>query len=88
MAWEDNFNKIAEVELPADSNKVWKFALEEHKTKGTMQVNVRLFQKAKVEGGYEGPTKNGFIQGIQSLEQVEELQKTFNEFFDKVKEMI
>lgn len=88
MAWEDNYNTIAQVDLPVDGNKIWKFALEEHKTKGTMQMNVRLWQKAKEEGGYAGPTKNGFIQGIKSVEDVNELEKTFAQFFKQVKEML
>ena len=88
MAWDDNFNKLFENKLPIDEHKEWRFALEEHKTKGTMNMNVRIFQKPKVEGGYEGPTKSGFILGVQSLEQIEDLQKEFNEFFEKVKEML
>jgi hypothetical protein len=88
MNWSDKFNKILELELPMESNKVWKFALEENRTKGTMQMNVRKFTLAKVEGGYEGPTKNGFLQGINSIEDIEQMQAKFNEFFDEAKKML
>lgn len=88
MAWSDNFSELVKITLPAESNKEWRFILEEHKTKGSMNMNVRLFQNAKVEGGYEGPTKNGFIQQINSIEDVEKMQKTFNEYFEKIKEML
>ena len=88
MAWDDNFNKLLQTTLPIDEFKEWRFTLEEHKTKGKMNMNVRIFQKAKTEGGYEGPTKSGFIFEIQSLEQIENLQKAFNEYFEKVKEML
>lgn len=88
MAWADNFNVIYSDELPVDEYKVWKFQLEEHKTKGTLHMNVRLFQKAKTEGGYEGPTKNGFMQQINSPEDIDKLKETFNKYFDAIKEKI
>ena len=88
MAWADNFNVIYSIELPADEYKIWKFQLEEHKTKGTLHMNVRMFQKAKAEGGYEGPTKNGFMQQINSVEDIEKLQKTFNDYFEEVKKKL
>ena len=85
MAWDDNFNKLFESKLPVDEYKEWRFALEEHKTKGTMNMNVREF---KCSESYSGPTKNGFIINVQSIDQVEKFQKMFNEFFEKVKEML
>lgn len=86
--WGENYNAIVKLELPVEGNKIWKFALEEHTTKGTMQMNVRKFQIAKEEGGYEGPTKNGFIEQIKSLEDVEKLEKMFAEYFIEVKKML
>ena len=89
MAWEDNFNPIFTEVLPQeDGKKEWRFTLEEHKTKGKMQMNIRLFSKAVTEGGYEGPTKNGFIQGVNSEEDVNKLQSSFNAYFEKVKTML
>ena len=85
MAWEDNYNALFVEKLPQEGGKKeWRFTLEEHKTKGTMQMNVRLFSLAVKEGGYEGPTKNGFIQGITSKEDVDKLQATFNAYFERV----
>lgn len=87
--WEDNYNKIVNLELPVEGNKVWKFTVEEHKTKGTMQMNVRLWSNGSgKEGEYVGPTKNGFIVPIKTQEDVDKLEKTFADYFKKVKEML
>jgi hypothetical protein len=86
MAWEDNYNSLFTEKLPIDDGKKeWRFTLEEHKTKGTMNMNVRIWS---VEGSYTGPTKSGFIQGIKTKDDVEVLQKKFNDYFEKVKEML
>ena len=88
MAWADNYNTIYSTELQIDEGKVWKFMLEEHKSKGTLNMNVRLFKKSLKEGGYEGPTKNGFMQAINSVEDIDKLQKAFNDYFDSIKEKL
>lgn len=85
MAWEDNFNKLVEKSLPINEKKEWRFTMEEHKTKGTMQFGIRAFN---VTGNYIGPTKNGMIIGIESEEQIEAFRKSFNEFIDEVKGML
>lgn len=88
--WEDNFSELVKTTLKVDGNKEWRFALEEHKTKGTMQMNVRLWslpQEGKADA-YSGPTKNGFIVGIKTPEDIDNLQKAFNEYFEKIKEML
>lgn len=92
MAWADNYNKLVEKKIPAGDYKEWRFVLEEHKTRGTMQVNVRMWQLAKEEGGYEGPTKSGFIYKIKTPDDIDDLEKTFIDdfanFFKDVREMI
>lgn len=87
MAWQDNFNSIYESELPIteDGAKYWKFSLEEHKAKGTLYMSARIYQKALKEGGYEGPTKSGFLLQVNSKEDVDKLQDAFNIFFNEVK---
>lgn len=85
MAWEDNYSKLVEDNLPINDKKEWRFVMEEHKTKGTMQFGIRAFN---ITGNYIGPTKNGFIVPVESEEQIEEFRKKFNEFIDKVKEML
>ena len=85
--WKDKFNTLSESKLEIEGNREWKFALEESKTKGTLQLNVRLFQNAKTEGGYSGPTKNGFIVGISSKEDIEQLQNALNNFFEESKKI-
>lgn len=88
MAWEDNYSTLFTEKLPLEGNKEWKFSLEEHKKRGTLQINMRVFQNAKVEGGYEGPTKNGAIIPITTLEDLEDFQNTINKVIDKVKDMM
>lgn len=86
--WNDNFSELFKDIMPAEGNKEWRFALEEHKTKGTLQMNVRKFQKPTESNPYDGPTKNGFIESVNSIEDIEKLEKKFAEFFKKCKEMI
>lgn len=86
--WSDKYNVLVNSKLEIEGNKEWRFAVEESKTKSTLQMNVRLFQKPKTEGGYEGPTKNGFIIGINSIEDIENLQNAMNDFFEKSKELL
>ncbi len=92
MAWEDNFNPLIVKNIPIDDSREWRFVLEEHKTRGTMQINVRLWRISNKEGGYEGPTKNGFICKIQTEDDLNNLRDVFtnqfNEFFNEVKEML
>lgn len=83
--WQDKFNVLASSELTIEENKQWKFAIEESKTKGTLQINVREF---KITDSYDGPTKNGFIKGITCKEDIEKLQKAFNDFFEEAKKLL
>lgn len=85
MAWADNFNKLVEVTQPIDDKKEWRFVLEEHKTKGTLHVNVRAFT---VSGDYIGPTKNGINFAVNSVQELENFQVTFNQFLSQAKEML
>jgi hypothetical protein len=85
MSWEDNFSTLIEKKHPLDEKKEWKFVLEEHKNKGTLHINIRLFQ---ISGTYTGPTKNGINMQIQSKEELDEFQQELNKFFEKVKEML
>lgn len=85
MGWEDNYSKLVEEVLKISDKKEWRFVMEEHKTKGTMQFGVRQFT---TEGSYVGPTKNGILISIDSQDQVEEFRKKFNEFIDKVIETL
>jgi hypothetical protein len=87
--WEDNYSKIVDLRLPLDNNKEWKFTLEEHKTKGTMQMNVRLFQNDNgKDDAYVGPTKNGFIIKITSKEEFNTFKETFIKYLNEVEDML
>lgn len=85
MAWEDNFSKLIEMTHPIDEKKEFRMTLEEHKTKGTLHLSVRVFQTT---GSYVGPTKNGINYVISSIDELESFQRRLNEFIDKIKEMI
>ena len=82
MAWQDNFNILYQSELPIDDTRTWRFALEEHKERGTLQLNVRIFKKTE---SYNGPTKAGFVYPVSSVEEVNALQVALNDYFEKVK---
>ena len=97
MAWSDNYNVIYNNKLAVDDKKYWNFNIEEHKKRGTLNMNIRQFAKApegydaSEHGGksaYEGPTKNGMLVQVESLQQVEELQKAFNSYFEEVKKYL
>ena len=85
MTWEDNFNKLIETVHPIDDKKEWRLVLEEHKTRGTLHVNIRAFQTA---GNYVGPTKNGITFTVHSVQELEAFQVALNQFFAKAKEML
>jgi hypothetical protein len=85
MVWEDNFSSLIEQKHAIDERKEWRFVLEEHKNKGTLHINIRSFQ---ISGTYTGPTKNGINIQLQSKEELEEFQKSLNDFFEKVKDML
>lgn len=85
MAWSDNYNQIYLKELPVDEVFTWQFRLEEHKKRGTLHASARLFKKT---ADYDGPTKNGFITQITSLEDINKIQNAFNELFNEAKEKL
>jgi hypothetical protein len=85
MSWEDNFSSLLEQKHPIDEKKEWRMVLEEHKSKGTLHINIRAFQ---VAGSYTGPTKNGINMQITSIEELEDFQKALNDFFNKAKEIL
>ncbi|MFW6007770.1 MAG: hypothetical protein ACOCP8_00785 [archaeon] len=89
MAWTDNYSQLIEKKIPYGENKEWRFVLEEHKTKGTMQINVRLW---KMTDNYQGPTKNGFILQIKTPDDIDNIENIFTnqfgKFFTEVREMI
>jgi hypothetical protein len=88
MGWSDKFSKLVEKKIQLQPGKEWRFALEEHKKKGTMHINIRQFKVAQKEGDYEGPTKQGFIMQINSLDDLDKIENIFDEYFDEVKELL
>lgn len=86
--WADNFNKLVEVQYDkVDSNKYWVFALEENKKSGTLNINFREWQNPTEKNEYNGPTKNGFVQGIRSKEDFDEFKKNILKFFEEAEKM-
>lgn len=89
--WADKFNTLKTFEIQASENKVWKCTVEEHKAKGTLQLNVRLWTIATKEGGYSGVTKNGFILPITSAEDLDKMIDLFKQlqtFVEDVKTLL
>ena len=85
--WEDKFNALIQKVLIID-NKDWKLTLEENKTKGTLQVNLREWAHTTPTNEYEGPTKNGFIFKIKTIEDLNNLEQMFSKFFTEAKDML
>ena len=63
--------------------KETKFSLLENKKSGKLTASVRDFKHTE---GYDGPTRNGMMLQLNTVEDVEKYQKAFNDFFEKVKE--
>ena len=82
MAWADNHNCIYQKEFPIDETRRWQFRIEEHKVKGNLSISARMFRKTD---SYDGPTKNGFIQQINSLEDIDTLEKAFQDLFTEAR---
>ena len=83
--WEDTYNPIYVKELPIDDVFTWKFRLEEHKKRGTLHMSARLFKKTDM---YDGPTKNGFISQVNTIEDINKLQAAFEDLFKEAKEKL
>ena len=82
MAWSDNHNCIYQKEIPIDATRRWQFRIEEHKVNGSLSISARMFRKTD---SYDGPTKNGFIQQINSLEDIDNLEKAFQDLFNEAR---
>lgn len=82
MAWEDNYHLIYSNELPVDETFTWQFRLEEHKKRGTLHMSARLFKKTDT---YDGPTKNGWIIQVNSIEDLDKFKEAFNKLVDEAK---
>lgn len=90
-SWADKYNALKTFEIPMSDTKVWKCSVEEHKTKGTLQLNVRQWTVAVKEGGYSGVTKNGFILPITDVEDLDkmiDLFKQLQSFCEDVKTLL
>ncbi len=91
MKWEEKFNVLKQISFKTNENKEWKFSIEENKQKGTLQLNARCFTIASKEGAYSGPSKNGFILPINSIEDLDKIKECFPlfvDFIDDVKTLI
>lgn len=80
--WSDKFNVLKSGQTEPVNFKQWRWAIEESKTKGTLQLNIRLFSLPKTEGGYSGPTKNGFIIPINDLEELQSIKLFLKDAFE------
>jgi len=80
--WEERFNVLKNANYKYSDTKEWRFALEEDKTKGTLQINARCWTIGEGENAYNGPSKNGFIIPITSSEDFDNIVKCFKEFAD------
>lgn len=82
MAFNESNNVLFESELKNDVGEI-KFSMLENKKSGILRAGIREFKHTE---SYDGPTKNGMMIRLNTIEEVEAYQKAFNDFFDKVKE--
>lgn len=83
MAFADNNSSLYENVMKQSDVKETKFSLLENKKSGKLTASVRDFKHTE---GYDGPTRNGMMLQLNTVEDVEKYQKAFNDFFEKVKE--
>ena len=83
MAFADNNNSLYENSMKQSDVKETKFSLLENKKSGKLIASIRDFKHTE---GYDGPTRNGMMLQMNTVEDVEKYQKAFNDFFEKVKE--
>ena len=83
MAFADNNNSLYENVMKQSDVKETKFSLLENKKSGKLTARVRDLKHTE---GYDGPTRNGMMLQLNTVEDVEKYQKAFNDFFEKVKE--
>jgi len=85
MAFADSNNTICEhTEKLTDITEL-KLSLIENKRSGIMRLNIREFKHTPE---YDGPTKNGMMFKINVLEDIQNFQKYFNDFFEEAKKHI
>ena len=77
-----SINKIVTQSLQQNPEMRIDFALQESKNNGNRYLNMRQFIKNDT---YDGTTKNGFSMMVQDVEEIEQLQKAFNDFFEEAK---
>ena len=83
MAFADNNNSLYDVVMKQSDTKETRFSLLENKKSGALRASIRDFTHTE---SYDGPTRNGMMFQLNTIADVEKYQKTFNEFFDKIKE--
>ena len=83
MAFADNNNSLYENVMKQSDVKETKFSLLENKKSGKLTASVRDFKHTE---GYDGPTRNGMMLQLNTVEDVEKYQNAFHDFFEKVKE--
>jgi UPF0755 protein len=68
-----------------------KFALHDQTIKRILFRHLQVdspYNTYKHTDSYDGPTKNGMMIRLNTVEEVEQYQKAFNDFFEQVKKMM
>ena len=71
MAFADNNNSLYENVMKQSDVKETKFSLLENKKSGKLTASVRDFKHTE---GYDGPTRNGMMLQLNTVEDVEKYQ--------------
>lgn len=85
MAFTESNNTLFENTMKLSDVAEIKFSMLENKKSGILRAGIREF---KHTDSYDGPTRNGMMIRLNTVDDVEKYQKAFNEFFDKIKTMM
>lgn len=84
MAFADNNNALYEAKMKVDDVNEVTFSVLENKRSGIMRASIREFKHTET---YDGPTKNGMMIKLNTVEDVKKYQKAFNDFFENAKKL-
>ena len=82
MAFQDNNNALYENVIKNGDTKEIKFSLLENKKSGLLRARVREFTHTDT---YDGPTRNGMMLQLNTVEDIDKYQKAFNDYFEECK---
>jgi len=81
MAYTNNFETLVEKEVVIDIETTVKMKLDKNKKNDNLKLHIREYATSP---DYTGYTKNGISIPVESIDQLDSLQRTFNEFIESI----